>query len=707
MSSQPHPTTQLTWHNTLPEDFRSHKAPSNPEPAVKSLAPATAGRKRHSASLEGLNVLTSAPDDKSRVGRSGTEVGGKPAATVAAVASPTKRHRTANAKPKAKTPANPATPSIPAKTAKTAKTAKPAKSTKPAARPPSAVSGKLSDSGMQTPPPSSAGALEKKGRIPQRAASASKAAATARFRVLSPPPTSPSKLHASSTSTLNSHHLVQRGRRAAAARAAGIAAEDEYARKALVWDDGLALGRGDDPWAAVGPNSFAAASQLAADDRIFSSSALNARAVSPVRTDHTASDSAHSAHFSFMHAAADHSDLAPAGVDPNLLFSEPSSATSSMVDGFNGRPPPLHLTPSQKPYHHQNLQRQRELDERLKRRQQLAAARSRDDLVGGRRRPDPFQQHLPASATPVRRTLSSVRSFGGEAENARPVSRSLSSPTKSTRTRAQVVLAIAADGRAQCKTTVIREPSPPAVVAAAVAAAESSPPGSWDSLEESDSSLDGDSPRGLAPDGTEYQSYRRRRLSASDLLRAPQPTVDMAKPQQPRTPQKQPPGLFVMPAAMAGRSRLDSSPRLPTPLKSSPPPLRKSHSSIATINRRIPRFQDAEDDGSEAETVVDGGEDEAEDRDGGGDGDDDDDDNDDDDGDDNDDGDGGIGSDEDGADGDALTALKRMLARSRGGEFVQQSPASCPCRFLITRARFAPCRAADPMCSFVGHQFRI
>lgn len=658
MSSQAHPTTQLTWHNTLPEDFKNHKVPSNLEPAAKSLAPAAAGRKRHSASLEGLNVLTSASNDKSRVGRSGAAAGGKPAATATTEASPTKRHRTANAKPKAKAPA------------------KPAKPAKPAARP-SAVSEKASDSGMQTPPPSSAGALGKKGRIPQRAASASKAAAAARSRVLSPPSTGPSKLHASSTSTLNSHNSVQRGRQAAAARA-GIAAEDEYAQKALVWDDGL--GRGDGSWAPVGRSVFAAASQLAADDEFFSSRALNARAVSPVRTDHTASDSAH---FSFMHA--DHSDFAPAGVDPNLLFSEPSSAASSMVDGFNGRPPPLHLTPSQKPYHHQNLQRQRELEERLRRRQ-LAAARSREDPAGGGRGRDPFQ-HLPGSATPVRRTLGSVRSFGGDDENARPawhagtVSRSLSSPTKPTRTRAQVVLAIAADGRAQCKATVVREPSPP-VVAAAAAAAEPSPPGSWDSLEESDSSLDGDSPRGLAPDGTEYQSYRRRRLSGSDLLRLPRPTADMAIP-QPTTPQKQPHGLFVMPATMAGRSRLDSSPRLPTPLKSSPPPLgrlRKSHSSIATTNRRIPRFQDAEDDGSEAETVVDGGGDDEEEAEGH-------------DGDDYDDGDGdGDVSDDGDADGDALTALKRVLARNRsrsrggggggGGESVQQPPAFCPCHCL-------------------------
>jgi len=597
MSRQPQ-SAQLTWHNTLPEDFTNRKASSNLEPGAQTLP--TVGRKRHSASLEGLNVLM-IPDDTIIVRQNLTEAG-KISSPI--IASPTKRHRATNAKSDSKTPAKPA------------------------------VSGKISDSGMQTPPPSSAGVVKKK-RLPQRAASTSKIGS----RVLSPPPTSPSKLHTSSTSTLNSINSAQRGRQATGRGTAPSG--NEYTQNYLFCDAGLDLGRGNGEqlqtdWNVLRRNLFGSNDD---DDDVFQSRAsLNACGVSPVRTDHTASDSAH---FSFMQS--DHSDFVPAGVDPNLLFSEPSSTASSMVDGFNNCR--NDLTPSQKPYHHQNLQRQREREERTKRRQ-LEPAKSREDLMGSRKPGVSRSIHRPGPSA-SRRTSSNHRNSGGthfNDENApilhtgTTISRSRSSPSKISKARAEVVLAIAADGRAVAKAAVVHEPDSPAVPEGTGTAS------GWDSLEESDSSFDGDSPRGLAPDGGEYSLYRRRRNSAletntflitkSAITTKPFPTNIL-----PRTPIK-PHGLFAVPAAVTGRSRMDSSPRLPTPLKSSPPPLgqlRRSHSSIATITPQLPQFEDVEDDGSEAETVVDEP----------------------------------ISLEDDDADGDALTALKKVLARSRGGsEFV-------------------------------------
>ncbi|KAF8542886.1 hypothetical protein BDD12DRAFT_875571 [Trichophaea hybrida] len=581
-------SAKLTWHNTLLEDFTNRKASSNLE---RPQTLPTTGRKRHSASLEGLNMLM-IPDDTIIISQSLTEAG-KTSSPI--IASPTKRYRTTNDKSDSKTPAKPA------------------------------VSGKASDSGMQTPPPSSAGVIKKK-RMPQRAASTSKIGS----KVLSPPPTSPSKLHTSSTSTLNSINSAQRGRQATARGAPS--GSDEYSQNSLFCDAGLDLGRGNGEqlradWNVLRRNLFSSN-----DGDIFQSKAsMNARGVSPVRTDHTASDSAH---FSFMQS--DHSDFAPAGVDPNLLFSEPSSTASSMVDGFNNCR--NDLTPSQKPYHHQNLQRQREREERLKRRQ-LESAKSREDLMGSRKLGVNRNTHRPGPSA-SRRTSSNHRNSGGihiNDENApiphrgTTISRSRSSPSKISKARAEVVLAIAADGRAVAKSTVVHEPDSLAMPE------RSGTPSGWDSLEESDSSFDGDSPRGLAPDGGEYSLYRRRRNSAletnpflttkSTIAAKPFPTNIL-----PRTPIK-PHGLFAIPAAIAGRSRMDSSPRLPTPLKSSPPPLGqlRSHSSIATITPQLPQFEDVEDDESEAETVVDEPVD-------------------------------------DDTDGDALTALKKVLARSRGGD---------------------------------------
>lgn len=213
-------------------------------------------------------------------------------------------------------------------------------------------------------------------------------------------------------------------------------------------------------------------------------------------------------------------------------------------------------------------------------------------------------------------------------------SRIRTSPTK--RARTEVVLAISADGRAQAKATVVYQQ--PAVHATVTAIdGDDNISSGYDSFEESDSSFDGDAPRGMAPDGSEYLSYRRRRCSSavgSDQMFHSSTNL-AASFGAPRTPKR---ARGVLARVNGRRNRAESaSTTLPTPLKSSPPPLnghiRRSQSFATNPTPQLPQFEDLDEDGSEAETVVDEPIE--------------------------------LPMDIGDADGDALTALKRLLAQSR------------------------------------------
>ncbi|KAI5844479.1 hypothetical protein DFP73DRAFT_594567 [Morchella snyderi] len=211
---------------------------------------------------------------------------------------------------------------------------------------------------------------------------------------------------------------------------------------------------------------------------------------------------------------------------------------------------------------------------------------------------------------------------------------------KPHRTRTEVILAISPGGRAKTETKIIYDNSDVDI--------EIEEPIMWDSPQESDSSFDDDVPRGLGPDGIDYALFRQRK-AADPFQGARQgplhtlivPSYDNQnqppRPQPPRTPTRRSP--LKMPLSGSHRKmngfssgtttgtnslsgRLDSSPRLPTPLRSSPPPAvdrrvrervrRASHASLtpslsmsAIGTPRLGSMQEVSDE-SEAETVVDG-----------------------------------------------------------------------------------------------------
>jgi hypothetical protein len=574
-------TVQLKWHNTLPEDFSAHSVTPKMEHPSKSLS--FVGKKRQSSSTEGLNALMIADDHTLNGSKLSLDTGASLGPSVDAF--PTKRHR------------------------KSSHTKTPIKSSRL-----TVVSKKASSPGhgIQTPPPSSTGATKRKGRLSQRIVTKSRSG----NRALSPPHTSPYKLHASSMSSLNADYHAGKS-----FLSNGHSRHGD--QKALFWDDGLGFGCGDGELAQFDWNLSQENIYTPDFPEMFNSnSLLRTRAISPVHTD-TASDSAH---FSFMRS--DYDDIIPTGVDPNLIFSEPSSAAPSMIDDF--RDSRQELTPTQRPYQHQRLQRQREQEERLKRRQEyqaehyqnLTMRRSYDTLKNGSTCMGISRKPLLSAPTTSRRIFSSPTKYNTERTqhqfqltNFCP---NASLSNKNIKPRMEVVLAISPGGRAQAKTTVVYESD-------SAADFERIPSGSsgWDSLDESDSSYDGDSPRGLAPDGSKYLSFRKRSASRPVSDQGPKSLPSATKKPliqsktTPLTPTKAGDMVTASAASTAatGRTRIDSSPRLPTPriatpLKSSPPPSlnipREANACESTsATAQLLNFEDVENSASEAETVVD------------------------------------------------------------------------------------------------------
>ena len=209
------------------------------------------------------------------------------------------------------------------------------------------------------------------------------------------------------------------------------------------------------------------------------------------------------------------------------------------------------------------------------------------------------------------------------------------------------MLEISADGRAQTR----------AGMAYMSDLAGEGDTGYWDSFDESDSSLDGDTPRGLAPDGSEYTVYRRRSaLGSMDTKSSVSKTASKKNLQPQRlqfTPRKTSSSFTrLTTAAATGRRKMESSPRLPTPMRSSPPAsthqLGAMRSPAEESTPQLPQLGDADDSGSEAETVMDEEE------------------------------------PLEGDDTDALAALKKVLARNRDGECLVRYSKS----FVLIRCRY-------------------
>lgn len=426
--------------------------------------------------------------------------------------------------------------------------------------------------------------------------------------------------------------------------------------------------------------------------------------------------------FSFLEFDDPYNLEMPLDVNPNLLFSSTTnSAASSMIGGLGGDYKPFAFV--QQPYQHQHLQHLREQELENQRQRQLQERLSKERLrrertvatSGGRNgsRHSSVLKHSMSdgiltapggrqdcraanfNAAVLKRSCSNI---GRRSETERiatpepPPRRTYEPPStlrrstgripgKVPRTRTEVVLAISPGGRAKTETTVIYESSDN----------DLDEPVLWDSPQESDSSFDDDIPRGLGPDGIDYTLYRQRKAADSfhDARTGAQRLNassynNTANQVPPRTPTRRSPlkmatsgtgrkmNGFAASTAAAATSisgRLDSSPRLPTPLKSSPPPTvnrrlgervrRASHSSLTPSQSmsvlgtpRLGPMQEVSDE-SEAETVVDGT-------------------------------DIGILEDEEEEDGDALYALKKvMMARRNGDAGRGESSKSCRARVRL------------------------
>lgn len=390
--------------------------------------------------------------------------------------------------------------------------------------------------------------------------------------------------------------------------------------------------------------------------------------------------------FSFLQFDDPYGLEMPLDVDPNLLFSSTSnSAASSMIGGFREeyRPFPFvqQLQPYQ-PYQHQHLQQLREQELEMQKQKQLQERllkeRSRRERTitasGGRHsRHSSVLKHSMSdgiltgpgerqvckaanfNAAVLKRSCSNIGRRGetvlvDRSYTPNPSQRAYN-PThpsglrrstlkiqeKPPKTRTEVFLAISPGGRAKTETKIVYDSQDVDI--------DIEEPIMWDSPQESDSSFDDDVPRGLGPDGIDYALFRQRK--AADLFPGARPTHTLIVPsydnqnQPPPQPPKTPTRRSPLKVSLSGshrkmndfsastaagttslNGRLDSSPRLPTPLRSSPPPAvdrrvrervrRASHSSLtpsqsmsAIGTPRLGSMQEVSDE-SEAETVVDG-----------------------------------------------------------------------------------------------------
>lgn len=639
----------LKWHNTLPEDFNGRSNSSN------SDRPST--KKRPSGNLENIDAIL-----HSHVHHAVTSSNHlspvPPTHTLSSspLPSPSKRPR-----------------ALPTQSAKT-----PTKSK-------STASIKSSGSGMQTPPPSSTATARKRGRPSKNFYSASANNSSPTLTPTEASPSKKLYTGGNNGSQNQAIHQTKLGQHPDSGIVMPALDEVPRLRPKgaeSTWAGGLdyMAGLGGNShglghsasfdWSSIRNN---ASMGLASLTDIFGPPPSVRRRQSQSSLTDEASDNLT---FSFLEFDDPCGLQMPLDVNPNLLFSSMSnSVASSMIGGLHDDFKPFTFV--QQPYQHQYLQhlREKQLEEqrqvqemvskeRLKRERTVATSgshngSSRHSSVLNHSRSDSFL-HAPTgrqdtraanfNAAAIKRCSSSI-SRRGEMERVitpepprqmspRPLSTLRRTteriPNKALKSRTEVVLAISPGGRAKTETKVIYDSEDIDI--------EEPTSGGWDSLEESDSSFDDDVPRGLGPDGIDYTLYRQRKIAdpfqdtrpTSHKLKVPSHENSPRAP-PPRTPTRRSPlkmplsgtsrrsnGFAASTAAAATsiNGRFDSSPRLPTPLKSSPPcgfdrrlgerVRRASHSSLtpsqsmsAMGTPRLGRMQEVSDE-SEAETVVDG-----------------------------------------------------------------------------------------------------
>ncbi|CUS09855.1 unnamed protein product [Tuber aestivum] len=663
---------QLKWHNTLQQDFTGQKGQTGH--SEKNLSPPVNNvRKRHSGSFDRSDAIILSHVHGIPEADSLSSVEPLQRLSSSPLPSPSKRQRALGTSVK-----------TPTKTGQLG-----------------GQSGNVKGSGlgMQTPPPSSTATARKRGR-PQKKKSVQNST-TSTSQVLSPPHTSPSKASEGDGRSGTLHNRGNPQVPVPDIRFPSSVPDtfDEYLSKESAWNGGLDYSNGMGVVGTEGESSDAYdwssmranVSDVSIDGLDVFGSLVRDGQSSPLYD-----DPSDSIHFSFPDFDDDllEKSILPLDVDPNLIFSSAATSVASSMRTDEIRETAALGTASQ-PYQHQHLQHLREQELELQRQrikhEKLVKERRRQERAvtasGGRgagsqrsllkhsmsdsllsrsiRRPTAKAADFDAAVT--RNSVASARKVGLEKRNATPPppmpprsvrkERTGGPPrgqgpitVKAPKMRTEVTLAISPGGRAKTETTIVYESSDTEVDEVQTC----------DSFEESDSSFDDDEPRGLGPDGKEYIIYRERNrlgpvLEGRSALQRRSGTI-FEKPTHtgppPRTPTRRSPvklasstgkkGLrgFVAntaAAATATSGRLDSSPRLPTPLRSSPPASigrhlrecvrRASGSSFGSSRALVlgtPTLGSMHEvsDESEAETVVDGtdivnlAEDEAEEDDG-------------------------------------------------------------------------------------------
>lgn len=555
MSNEPGTNSDLCWYNTLSGDFSSEKGLHKPN----------ASRKRQPFGLEDVHkddVSATTADSTS------TDVEGYLSATSVPnklLGSPTKRRR-----PSTKGNSHTQTPTKPRNIAGNADNTSPI------------------GTGIQTPPPSSTGTTRKHGRSSKCVSSAS----TSSTDLISPPQTSPTKASAIGVPRTRvpvnrpARRLDRIGRSVPSRPASPIhdnAVERALPHTNLDWS----LLRGEISTLSAPLNTSCDESSPSTEDLVDSVA------------------------FSFTQSSD--FECLPRGVDPNLIFySSTESVSSSMTDGCNNAVSSFLGIP----YHHQYMHQQREEQRRLRKRQGSSSYKGPETHAAkdGLARRCADRSTLPgysSSSAPVpmykSHLLSGARSKGALSQSQSTNSQYPSIRPSSRQSRNEVVLNISPRGRAKAEKTVVLE-SDTEIEDGLVNTTS-------DSFDESDSSFDDDIPRGLGPDGSEYISFRRRR-AAQKHRSNPGAEIESRENTCPNntlpTPTRRVAAFAMSAAAAATRTGYESSPRLPTPMRSSPPAT-LSRSSASFINKKLSlkdmqilyNYATNSDDESEAETVVD------------------------------------------------------------------------------------------------------
>lgn len=589
-ATMPPPPTQLPpqlkWHNTLPAHFSENQAPRS------LVTPGRRAEKRQQPSPDAASL---------RAWNEGGELH-PDIETTGNVPSPTKRHRTIGRA----SGSNMTTP------------------TKANSGNNGSGSFSSAGSGMQTPPPSGSSMSKRRGRPPKGVPSFESP------RVATSPAASPSKgpRYIKSSSAMDSAKLQGSPLRPSASSSKDMLSSELYDAKSSILDADTSI-----DWPNFDEEGFPTTS-MGSDIFLHSEMGYG--------------DLADPMAFSFNCPNDFDNDSLPS-IDPNLIFSSrPTSDASSIFGGYADDTDVLSSSSiaNEQPYQHQYdyNRRERALElQRVQRRKEKGMRRGLGDSFTNPRLSVTADSSLRRSFSDnMLQPSSSFRASSLDEAVSRQGSvtrgRENTTPPASVRhlqPKTEVKLLISPSGRAKTETKVVYDDSDTEPDEATTSG------NSLDESMESDSSMDEATPRGLGPGGKLYSTVRKAKSAGPFPHRGPKlglfsttpytgsssdpgwsvledpssPAHTVAKPVARSATRAS--GISQTPRRYPGRS-LDecilSSPKLPTPLRSTPGGIRSRprilspasyHGSLRMDSRLQPQTVLDISDESEAETVVD------------------------------------------------------------------------------------------------------